>query len=456
MLVVLASAATLAAVNWWDAPPSAAALRITRQLQAPRPPQPAPADNGYLWLLGLYAPEGASPVAWGEEHARQLRTVAEARHRVSSPGGIRPPTEAPEPDAALQAADARLAEFAKEPGDAPWCRPELAPCLVDRAVRRDELAARRTAQAPFLSRALQMQGSPAFEETYLALDLDSPSSPLKGLGNAQQAVFLEAAHRAETADLASAADLLRGDALFQRRVLSGTRELVTKMVANAQLTRNLLFARELLTLHAAPPDTVARYLEGVSVPLTTAEFTLAPSLATEAQLSQRVLAELPASQQLGGWDRVKFRLVYQPQRTINCQHDGMAPLFDLDRQPAAKYRQGLAAYLQLSEARSQVPWHALVVNPMGRILCGIAAPNLGLHIGRQHDLETLRRATVLALSAGRGASPAIVQASRLPAFENPYTEQPFEIDEANRLIRFEAGAPRQNSEPANGVVSVPY
>jgi hypothetical protein len=446
-VVVLA----IVAANAVDAPPSPTAQRLMARLQAPPPPEPAAASNGYLWLLGLHAPPGVDPLAWGQDHLRQLRTVATLQreeHALDPPdaGALSRPGEAlaPRPQSrALRLAQGQLARFDAPPQEVPWCRPEAAPCLPTVAQRQAEFTERHAQSQVFLGRVTQMHAAPVVDEVYRPVAFDAPVPSLAGLSRAQQAVFLAAALQADRGDAAGAAQLLQGDAAFQRRMLAGAHGLVLKMVANTHLARNLLFSHELLRRPGVPREAVARYLAVAGPALTPEERRLTIALEHEALLSLPMFeADAMRRRQTDSLGSLGMRLFYQPQRTINCHVAGFEPAWALDRLPSRDMPRGLADYPRQRAAHAQTPWYGYAINPVGRILCTIGSPNYAAYIGRQHDLEALRRAVALSLSADPGSPDTLAALSRQPAFANPYTGQPFDIDAAGHTLRFRPLTPQ--------------
>lgn len=455
IVVGLATVAGLAALgvvaaNAVDASPSPTAQRLMARLQAPPPPEPAAATNGYLWMLGLHAPPGVAPLAWGQDHLRQLHAVAalqqeEQARNPPDAEATSSPDDAPAhrpTSRARQLALGQLARFDAPPQEVPWCRPEAAPCLPTLAQRQAEFTERHAQSEVFLGRVVQMHAAPVFDETFRPVSFDAPLPSLAGLSRAQQAVFLAAALQADRGDAAGAAQLLQGDAAFQRRMLAGARSLVLKMVANTHLARNLLFSHELLRQPGVPRETVARYLAVAGPALTSEERSLTPALEHEALLSLPLFNADAMRRQADPVSGVGMRLFYQPQRTINCHLAGFEPAWALDRLPPRDMPQGMADYPRQMATHAQTPWYGQAINPVGRILCGIGSPNYAAYIGRQHDLEALRRAVALSLSADHRPPDALATLSRQPAFANPFTGQPFDIDAAGQSLRFQPLAPQ--------------
>jgi hypothetical protein len=457
--------------NAVDASPSPTANRLMARLQAPPPPEPEAASNGYIWMLGLSAPQDASPVAWGEKHLRQLRAVAvlQQQERTSHPQDPwsvvdieSAPADLPT-SPALKAAFDALAGFdgAQQPAEAPWCQPETSPCLPTFARRKGEFNEQLPEAEKLLARVSQMHAAGVFEETYLPASFDAPMPPLKGLARAQQTVFLMSALRADRGDAAGAAQLLSNDLAFQRKMLAGSRSLVLKMVVGSLLAKNLLFSHELLRQGGVQPEQIRGYLDVATPSLTQTEKSLTPALEQEALLGLPLFGNELLGRQGGSWKGAAMRFFYQPQRTVNCHLEGLEPAWALDRLSPHEWQQGMQTYRQQEAAHAHTPWYSHMVNPMGLILCKMATPDYASYIARQHDLEALRRAVALSLSADSANPASLGELARKPEFANPYTEQPFEVDAASRTLRFKplgqpTGWVSRLASKTDGVISVAY
>lgn len=457
----------LVVVNLWDVSPSPAVTQLIANQRNAFHPEPPADQNGFVWMLGLSAPPGTSPVVWGQRHLIQLRALAELQREEDKASkdpwtqiaGVKATAQPVSP--IRKTAQSQLDGFAMPTTTKPWCRPEFAPCLRDFAKRKADIAQQYPLAAQLLPRIQGMHDAPTFFTSYVPSTFDAPNAPLINLSFAQQNVFFLAALRAENGDQTGAAKLLRDNATFQRKVLSNNGDMVYKNVANALLVKNLVFTKELFTYYSTKPEVVTDYLKVVSPEMTLTEQSLAPAIENEARRAAALFDMDGLTHWASSFSMIGLRIFFQPQRTINCMVDRYGPFVTLSQLPTQQFLDERSRYVQVSASRHQFPLYAYAINPIGRIVCSVELPYMDSYIGQTHDLEVLRRAVVLSLSVDPNNYASINTLKHQPQFFNPITGQPFEIDASSRTIRFltietNKGWGARIHRTADGFVGVAY
>ncbi|MFC0682603.1 hypothetical protein ACFFGH_32645 [Lysobacter korlensis] len=423
--------AALLVINWKDEAPSAAAERMVALERG----RPAVADeaNGFVHALGLAAPEDADPVAFGRERKRWLDTY------VAPPGGYGS-TEFPTKDADYRASRSlEVAALAKA------CS-EGVECLNALNAKPGVLGQWLAGEQWLLDRYRTMIALSDWRETtprHISAPLPSYHHPIE----MQKLHLLAVREHAIAGEAEVVRDLLERDLVFWRQVLASSDLLISKMIATAAVKRHFVLGN--LALRELPADVAA---DAVPVswltPLTANERSMERALAGEwhfgaaaisAALSQEGLGPKPTGIAWLG-DRLG-RPLLKPQATLNLSAERMARLTEAARAPYPDLREAMSvAHAGVDREASAFRFY----NPAGSVLDSIAAgADYSRYIARTSDIEGLRRAAVLTaeLRAAGVSASAADEAIKRAGLRDPYSDEPFSWNEAERAVVFEGAEP---------------
>jgi len=440
--------AALAAINWQDealSPGAAAHL-------APAPVRADPDANGIFATIGLGADD---PVAYGRRWV-EAATVGDATER-----------------------QARLAEL----GQPKLELPEAAQCpeldgrgclgrhLADPAAAREIAAAGRSLAAQYR----RLRAYAVFEEIPASLDAVIASPAYGRLLRAQAVVFAEVALAATSGDTDRAVAELAAEIAVHRRLLAGSRTLVTKMIMRRAVQRDLQALVELAAFRPAALGARARApLGAVLVPLTEAERTMEAAFWHEFRVAaslyqgvgQRALSgmELTDVPTVEWWWQLR-RFAYLPNATVNRDFELREPIGAALRAAPAQLAGELAAAAASSEERAA----ALAASLAPHNLVGNRLAPRVFFEGTEYalavqDLDGLLRLVRSALLVARASgSPdkipaALAGAGALAA--DPYTGKPLEWDADTKSVWFNPQSQRGAREqvgptPGRWTVAVP-
>ena len=415
-IVVVAAAAIYNAFDE-DLSPQAKALLV------PPPMGKIDDSNGYIAFLGLVAPAGQDPMAWG-------RKAAVALAEQSDPGFTRTADwrEATRPHLTVNATA--------------WCKPD---CLAE--VKRDPatVAARLAngTNAQLLERYRKLRDTPDFADLDFGAFNTGASASYSALAAGASLSLGDAALKANAGDAAAAIGELEQELKFHRRLMSGGRTLATVMNGETLLGRDLLAIAQLLRSDAkrfAP--FVASLRELTSAEVSDAGIAAALRWTAHERVSWAqqwktllVLAGLPSANWFTSW-------LIQPNATANLVAQVMSAEISLGAASAAQFEPERAAVRKANDALVERPWYAEASNPVGKSLTELATGALGEYVARWHDLRALARMVDLQLAlAERGigepaAIAAFVSGEEAKSHVDSYTGKPFAFDPATRLLSY--------------------
>jgi hypothetical protein len=376
---------------------------MERELARPLPEVVEP-GNAWVVMLGLNAPAGSSPFAWGKKVMQQAKEAAlsgkgmdemqllsyDDIHRLSFRG--------------------KLPSFhdAHGKGMMPYAGAHTA-AIAESLRVNGELVQRYQALRKF----------PRYTEP-LDWGYAAPLPSFAPVRNVQRLILLRSAVTAGQGDMVSALEQVREDAEFWRFISRSASTLLSKMISIAMVSADLRFAAELGASRAltgrereilldilrpfdrgetslsAPFHGEARYfLKGMDLTLLNRSnpSCLEPFLFKRTATRNRMYAD---------W-RTLIRLSELPPRTL--------------AQEMQKYEKGGTV-----SARIGLPF---LYNPAGEVLSVIGRSNFPANMDKGHNLEGLRRLAVLQyLSRQEGVSPEGMQPfldTHAADLGNPYT-----------------------------------
>ena len=308
-----------------------------------------PVDERYLFLLGIDALSGISPVERG-------RARLEAYHQGQP--GIEKPGEA----LLLKDDDSRLCDSG-EPAclKALLANPQRSLQLLDN-------------NALILERYRQWRDGPA-PRLAARPGIDDPQPPYGVLLQGNLLLGLESLALAAS-NPPAAQELLLDDIRALRRQLAGADTLVGKLVV-ARLLGEDLQRLALWYRHGLLPK--APQL----APLDEAEYSLLMPMQREYAFLAELLLNLPTEED--GLASAGY-LLYKPQRTSNLAWRPYAEVAELSRLPA----QAVPGELEKPRPVPESPWQA-PRNAMGQILLRAGGPDFRPYLARLHDLDARLR-----------------------------------------------------------------
>ena len=350
--------------------------------------------------------------------------------------------------------------------DAPWppqprglakieayCVPEKASCirwLRETTEGRPALAD----NAAVVTRYRRVLSYPAYAETADPRLYTYPLPRYVAFTNAQRFFLLDIAQRLERGEVDEALAALRDEIAFDRRMLAGSRTLLHKMVAAAQMQRTAVFAADALTTYRREIGPRAAQLAEALRPLSADERALAPGLRTELVMAASALDPVRwRAEDMGlgiSIPTAVVRPVYKHRATVNMIHRVTRAWSDVDNAPANDLG---SAFIRAKEAEPQFSARRAIYNPVGKLLLSSNLPQLNASFERIHDTDALVR--MVSLQAELVALD--VRAEDVPAFPkkilDPYTGKPFAWDPNTRQLSFEPHNPTIREQKIGGTAN---
>lgn len=394
-------------------------------------------QNGYVDFLGMGAPPKADIAAWGREIAKAYAAQAEPGFRLT-----------PQWEAQVKAHIQATREAAG------WCTLQTEDCLALAKLGRDSRLA-NPQNDEVLRRYRIVREKPVFADVPGGSDMLSRLPDYSQLTNGAALARFDIAAKAAAGDIADAVAELEREVAFHRRMLEGGRTLITVMIAQAMLSRDLLLASELLRLGGEGVVPLRPRLASlVEFPVGTASVEAAMrneasmGLAFTAGLPARLRTEQDVVRNLGlvpavsGFPRSQVSLLMRENETLNRVAARYADVLSLARAPAQEFGEARKAFAARQSQPAQAAWYDDYVNPLGRQVADEIVADFGSYLARIHDLEALRRAVRLqAVMAEKGiVEPAemavFVAGEGAKAAPDPHTGKPFAFDPATKRLSF--------------------
>lgn len=393
--------------------------------------KPAPEQNGFYFVTGFEAPLADDPHKAGKAW---LDAVEAAQQKLLSR------TEAPWPE---------------QPRGLPkieaYCIPEKTSCIRWLKETTEGPAALKD-NAAVIARYRRVLAYPAYAEVANPRLYSYPVPRYLGFSNAQRFFLLDTTQQLERGELDEALASLHSEIVFARRMLAGSRTLLHKMVAAAELQRTAVFTSDALTAYRAQIGPRAAALAEALRPLTPEERALTPALRTELVMNASALdpALWRGENKVYGVDAKLLRSFYQHNATVNMIYRITRAWSDVDNTPATELG---AAFIRVKEAEPEFSVRRAIYNPVGKALFFNNLPRLTPYFERIHDTDALVR--LVGLQAEIVAQD--VKADDVAAFAkrsaDPYTGKPFAWDANTKQLWFEPHNPNVREQKIGGTAN---
>lgn len=401
--------------------------------------------NGFVAFLGMVAPAGQDQMDWGRKAAAAY--AAQAKPGFSGNEAWKDATRSH-----IYASDPKKTR--KLP-----CIPEARDCLAEstgEAAARAALLA-ESENALLLERYRRVRAAPAFTDVYFGTNPTANFPTYTVLLAGASLSLVDSSLKLHAGDLEAVVAERELEMAFHRRMIADGRGIITVMVGNTLLARDLLSISELLRTGGGRLVPVRARLAALTKPEVSA---------TALQPAYRLMAHEAVSFGLGirevyrdnrGWllgndstssplENWAMSLFAQPNATAN-QIAAMAKIeVSVATVPAAQFERGAKEIRAASDALLARPWVAEVRNPVGKGVAALVLPAFADYAARMHDLQALGRMVALqAALAERGitepaAIAAFVAGEGAQSHPDPCTGKAFTFDPAKRLLSFEPRA----------------
>jgi hypothetical protein len=400
-------------------------------LAAPSLGEPTDA-NGYVAFLGMGAPAGHDPMAWG-------RKVLAAFRAHDAEGFKR--------DAAWENTVKPQLGYSK---DLPWCAPEKQSCLALAREKGEALAKLLEDNREMLARYRTMRDKPVFEEAYFSPRADAPLPPYLLIPNSQSLALLAVMRQATAGSLDGAIGELEQETAFHGRFAASARHLIGKSVAAVLIARDALVLSDLIAANKAGIAPYGARIEAMARRLEADLALREPLLTWEIYVGAKQAAELGRRTPHGSPDApgnvlidALGALIYRPNASVNdlvASHKEQLAI--LGKGPL-NFDQALAKAEEAARRLESPGWTDVLHNPVGSLLLSLAPPSYGEFFARTYNAAGLLRLVALqAALAARGIdSPeAIAQflaSETAKPYADPFTGKPMAWDGSARQLYFQ-------------------
>ena len=383
--------------------------------------QPETIEPGNVWIvfLGFAAPKGVSPYVRGEEKMRKLQ------HAVltgKSYGEFYSSVDDSKSELSFQG---KMPSFygAKDSG-----------MLAYVTAHPEETAALLRNNSALLKRYELLRTYPRYTEP-VDYGYYTPFPRFSPLRYAQKTKLLQLATRASQGDVAGALAGVRDDVEFWRFIARNSKTLISKLITLSTLNTDLRFAAELGTYRPLNKHEMG-IVRDILRPFDNGEISMVETLRGEARYGQRGM-ELSTWQQLKKWSPEK--LIFKRNATNNRMY---AHSQEFIRIAGLTPRQFADEVKRRESKKTSIPRIGLpfLYNPTGEILAVIGTPSLTAYVEKGHNLEGLRRLSMLkVLSRQENVPRERMQQflnSQSEELGNPYTGAPMTWDSKKGSISF--------------------
>jgi hypothetical protein len=310
------------------------------------------------------------------------------------------------------------------------CSPDRESCirwLKEKAEARKLVEDNRQA----IGRYRGLHAYPGYRDMTDARLFSYPLPSFSPLASAQRLHLLDIAQRFERGEVDAALAALRDEIALARRMMAGSRSLLQKMLAAAQLVRTTLFASDVLTAHRPRIGQRAAMLAETLRPLSAEERSLAPALRSEFAMAASATDPTRwRGEDFGiGIDTMLARPFYQHRASVNLLYGFSRAWSEVDQASAAELD---AAFARAKAAQPQFSAWGAVYNPIGKLLVFINTLQPAGYFERMHDADALVRMIGLqAQSVAKNVMPDAIESV------NPYTGKPYGWERGTRQLYFE-------------------
>ena len=420
------------AINWRDAEPSAAAIRMEKSYR--NLPAVADEDNASVYAMGFAVAPDEDPMAMGRKRLAWLRRGEKSDTLILALDPGRSPF------------DYRATRHAAVQAYFDSCGPRDPACGRAFEVARLTFDAWRDSEAWLLERYRNFLKLPAWRD-FISRHFYAPLPSYSPLTDGQKVLLLHARIRAANGDATGARVLLAEDLRFWRRTLESTDNLVSKMIATAAILRHFKLGAEIVG--ALPPGLAREALPAEwQVALTAPELSISRCMTGEWIVMSEFMRSLDSDlvESLPSDDSITARVIaslsrpfFQPQDTINRYAEQYALAAQMiDAVPLTGYEAATSRMTELNARARREAWPPRsLYNITGQFLISFG-PDFGAYARRVSDLEGVRQAALAAMSLHeQSVTPEDLPAALArSAFRNPYNGRPFDWEAADGAIVF--------------------
>jgi hypothetical protein len=387
-------------------------------------------DNGYVALLGMGAPAGEDQMAWGKKLVAAYRAQETAGFKKDADWTNTTKTHASFPDKTR------------------WCAPGK-DCAASFKAKQADMAKMVDASKDMLARYRVMRSKPAYDEAYIPLRFESAIASFGALIRGQDLATFIVFDKLVAGDAKGALSELAEEVAFHRRVASGARTLIGKMIAARLVAVDALTISELIGAHHAAVSPHAGQVMALLQQLD-GSLEMGNAYDPDLYMTVRLLVNLKAdSQVLQALDAQSVEsalilLAYRPNMAAN-EHVAM----ERERLPvlnsgALDFDKARGRAQQLQHRVGQRSWQDYLRNPAGSVILSLGPAPIENYFARLHDGNALVRLVMAqaALLESRAASlddiNRVLAADGGKRFADPYTGKTFAMDANARKLFFEA------------------
>lgn len=421
------------AINWNDQPPSQSALEMAAIVDS-RPDVPDE-ENGFVYLMGLCAPEGKKPGAVGAEY------IAKTNAMLAKPGALM--------DDFMDDTGCGALSIHNKTVDRVFHTCAVTDANCEKALMGNIQAVEGWLQDSQLL-FQRYKTLVSFPKWRMALAFDMRifvitqySKVMEG----QRMLLLRAWMLAEQGETAEAVKLLDADMRFWRTVLASTDLMFNRAIAKSLLSRNFTFG-----------NLVLRRLKGVEIaaaipaswndPFAGEELSMKRVIAGEWAFSASVVraqndygdgyaTAMGFDNKRTVYDRLSdyfYRQFFKPQATSNEFAEVELRVVRMLDVPFDEFSHAYEAVNALENEFNLFQWY----NPAGHIVVGIGLSSFAEYAAWVYDLEGMRRAALLTTKLRLRGIAADEMEANLSSSElrNPYDGTPFSWNPEEYLITF--------------------
>lgn len=400
------------AINWSDESPSPAYLEMTNRL-ATR--QIAPdADNGFIYMMGICAPQGTAPSLFGAERIRK------ANELIAKPGKVLPDDLWQEDCSAISIHNDIIVQIRKS------CSIANAACFD--ALLKNEQAVEDwlLTQGWLLERYQQLLSYQKWSTT-LIFDVRMPFIRVSTIRYLQDILFLHAWIQSGQGNSTEVNRLLEADINFWRTVLASAETLLDKSIAINSIRRHFTFGNLILRRFNGNMVFTAIPASWKS-PLSDTELSMYKVNTGEFAFSSRIILNNDAfTEQNNDWLSGPFlEQFFQPQATLNETAAMLLQTEKLLDVPYSRFQDAQMKAEELEDGLGMYHWY----NMSGRTLLPLFVSNQTSLTTLTYNLEGKRRAALLTsmLRSEGIEADSITESLARSDIRNPYTNEPFSWD----------------------------
>ena len=436
-LVFVTLVIVMFAINWSDQEPSPATVEMESLLKEGS--EIPDEDNGFVFAVGLSAPQGSDPVRSGAECIAKLNAAIQ-KETIN----FKTDLDCWE-HSSLKDDNSTISIIFNA------CRSPLHGKDCEEALQENEkgIIQLLKEKSRFLELYLELLQRNKWHPT-TEFSIYMPLPYYGSVGEGQQMLLLKAWHLAGQGKVEELQKLLNQDAKFWRVVMSSSSMLIDKMLATAFLTRHFAISNLVLRrLHSSGAPLIVPKIW--RVPIAGDELSIKKAMAGEWAFSRAILKETIDPRTFFIWDGYdpsdEERTIIDewllgitshfllPQATQNEYAEMLLQLVEIldvpvDQFPSALQRED--AYVEQFNLYS-------LYNPIGHILVGVGMPSYSGFAERVYNLEGVRRAALVTVQL-RKKGVVVNQIDSVLSqsdITNPFNAKPFTWNAEAKIYRIQ-------------------